>query len=223
MAINASAGGKSASITPNRPSWSTMKTNYPGKSTSKYALYAKISAALAKDADKPAYANTCAIRMSYGLIHSGVKLGRALSEHGTIVGDDKNNYWLRVVDLKSELSNRFGSPDQELSLPLIHHSDLNDNAKLANLYNTRMAEAKKFLGANIANKNGIITFEVSGWKDASGHFTLWEGSSNSLLYAPDHDDSTNNTYYFWLTILETDQKGKRRIIQTEKVKFWELK
>lgn len=25
------------------------------------------------------------------------------------------------------------------------------------------------------NKKGIIVFEVSGWGNASGHFTLWDG------------------------------------------------
>ena len=35
---------------------------------------------------------------------------------------------------------------------------------------------------------GIITVDVSGWKDASGHFTLWDG--NHLIYpgGAEHDD-----------------------------------
>ncbi|MCA0393993.1 MAG: type VI secretion system amidase effector protein Tae4 [Proteobacteria bacterium] len=48
----------------------------------------------------------------------------------------------------------------------------------------------------------MVIFEVSGWGDASGHVTLWDGSS-----CGDH-------CYF-----VHDQPG----VQTTRILFWELK
>lgn len=33
-----------------------------------------------------------------------------------------------------------------------------------------------FIPSDFAGSKGIILFEVSGWGDATGHFTLWNGS-----------------------------------------------
>ncbi|MFY7828926.1 MAG: T6SS effector amidase Tae4 family protein [Flectobacillus sp.] len=38
--------------------------------------------------------------------------------------------------------------------------------------------------AKFKNRRGIICFEVTGWNDATGHFTLWDG--NNILYGQ-HD------------------------------------
>jgi hypothetical protein len=32
-------------------------------------------------------------------------------------------------------------------------------------------------GGDLAGKNGVILFEVSGWSDAAGHATLWNGTT----------------------------------------------
>ena len=56
--------------------------------------------------------------------------------------------------------------------------------------------------------------------DATGHFTLWDGSAKKLAFAVNHDDSKKNSYYFWLTIVDDD---RTYLEQVSRVRFWELK
>jgi hypothetical protein len=65
--------------------------------------------------------------------------------------------------------------------------------------------------------------DVSGWGDASGHFTLWNGVAKTLSYAEPHDDPENDLYYFWLTSMEEREDGTKFLVQVISVKFWELK
>jgi hypothetical protein len=66
-------------------------------------------------------------------------------------------------------------------------------------------------------------FKVSGWSDASGHFTLWDGKD--LIYPGEgtprtspHNDPNSEYYYF---NMKYEQNGK--VIQTDEIKLWELK
>lgn len=49
--------------------------------------------------------------------------------------------------------------------------------------------------SNLSNKKGIIVFDVSGWSDASGHATLWNGvtCSDSCYF-----DKANKAYLWQL-------------------------
>jgi hypothetical protein len=221
--ITATAGTASASISPKRPSWADMKKHYPDASVTTPALYdTKVGGPFVKLYEQPGYQNTCAVRMSYGLNRSGLKLARAPSAGGSVQGGDGYWYWIRVSDLKRELSRRFRGADEELSLTMIPTSALNDNEAMSKLFKTRVKEAQAFIDTKLSGRSGIVAFEVSGWGDASGHFTLWDGSTKKLAYADGHDQSDNNSYYFWLTNL-TQAGEQSRLIQVVKVKFWELK
>ncbi|QGZ39158.1 type VI secretion system (T6SS) effector Tae4 (amidase) [Pseudoduganella flava] len=219
MAITATSATASASVTARRPAWADMKQHYPDSTVPTATLYdSKIGGKFVKLYEHPAYQNTCAVRMSYGLNRSGLKLGKAPSAGGSMQGGDGYTYWIRVSDLKAELANRFKGADEELALPVIPASMFGDNAAMGAQFKQRVALAQDFLDKKLAGRNGIVVFEVAGWGDASGHFTLWDGGAKQLAYATDHDDASKNTYYFWLTMLAGD-----KVIQTTKVKFWELK
>jgi hypothetical protein len=69
--------------------------------------------------------------------------------NGTVSGKDGSWYFLRVRDLQAFLTTKIGSPT---SLP-----------------------GGTFAGPSGAT--GILSFNVSGWSDATGHFTLWNGQS----------------------------------------------
>lgn len=85
----------------------------------------------------------------------------------------------------------------------------------------RVQQAKEFIDDKLSNRNGIIVFEVDGWGDASGHFTLWEGVSGTLLYAAPHNNPSDYLYYFWFVNVVV--KNKRDIVQqVVKIKLWEL-
>lgn len=169
----------------------------------------------------PAYENTCAVRMSYALARSGIKLGVAPSNDGSPKGGDGHTYWIRVNDLIGELSRRFKGADAELSLPPLPKKLL-DDATLRKLIGERRKLAQQLLDTKLNGKNGIVAFKVSGWGDAFGHFTLWDGSTKTLAYATDHDDPSSDNYYFWMS----DYVNLFDVImltQTMKVFFWELK
>ncbi|MBF6907477.1 hypothetical protein HN295_20140, partial [Acinetobacter baumannii] len=98
---------------------------------------------------------------------------------------------------------------------------LNDSDAMSAQFKERVRTAKAWLDSKLANRKGIVVFDVAGWGDATGHFTLWDGSR--LAYAEHHDDPTNNDYYFWLTQLNQDSSGRKFLVQVISVKFWELK
>lgn len=95
------------------------------------------------------WTNTCAVRMSYILNHSGVII--PYSGKKTVSGADNNWYFYRVKDLIDFLNYRWGKPEAIVPYPLFN----NDKIK---------------------SKKGVILFEIAGWTDAGGHATLWNGS-----------------------------------------------
>lgn len=133
--------------------------------------------------------------MSYALNRNGIIL---TATKGSIKSDnpkDKYDYWFRVKELSDFLIKRFGKGDFE-------------RVMIENNYIARKTEANFYILDKIKGKKGIIVFEVTGWRNATGHFTLWDGGK--LLYAPSHDNPNIEDYYFWFS-------------KTSKVIFWELK
>ncbi|WP_440967266.1 T6SS effector amidase Tae4 family protein [Massilia sp. GER05] len=220
MAISAHAGNQSAQIQVRRPAWADMQRHYPSKAISTPTLYDQmIGGRFKKLYEQPAYTNTCAVRMSYALNRSGLKLAKHPDEGASVEGGDGYTYWIRVANLKAYLIDRFKGADEELHLPAIPSSLLDDNAAMSKQFKERVRQAEAWLTSKLSGRNGIVVFDVSGWRDASGHFTLWDGTTTTLAYADPHDDPTNNLYYFWLTEL----RESKSIVQTTKVRFWELK
>jgi hypothetical protein len=109
--------------------------------------------------------------MSYILNQSGVIVPSASDK--TVTGADKRNYFYRVADVISFLSSRWGKPE------IVKYPSLD----------------------SLSGKRGIILFEISGWPDAVGHATLFDGN-----FCYDH-------CYFY---------EREAIHQTTKANFWSL-
>ena len=71
----------------------------------------------------------------------------------------------------------FKEPDIAVTLPTL--------SSLDPYIPSELDERLKFVQDNIINKingkKGIVVFEVKGWANATGHFTLWDGGENGLL------------------------------------------
>jgi hypothetical protein len=213
--VRARAHGASApALTVHRPSWADMSKYYPNESVSSDKFYPMVgknyAATVMSDPDN--YANTCAARMSYALNRSGMKLPVA-PDGGNMKGDDGLNYWLRVKQLKKRLADQFGKPDKELA-----HKHI-DRTSQKDLVKERIDKTNKFLD-EIKPIKGIVVFEVEGWKDATGHFTLWDGKDLKYVGEGDHNNRSSDEYYFWfLRTIVTDKV----VAETTKVFLWELK
>lgn len=96
--------------------------------------------------------NSCAVRMSYVLNYTGHPVPRI--GQLTVSGADKKWYFFRVRDLIPYLTKTWGKPDMIVNYPQLPVTQL-------------------------ANKKGLILFEVSGWGNAGGHATFWNGTSCS--------------------------------------------
>ncbi|ELY6204107.1 T6SS effector amidase Tae4 family protein [Cronobacter malonaticus] len=226
-------GVYSSALIVNRPSWTKMLEHYPSEGVSRKDFFILISKDLAKDADRRAYRNTCALRLSYALNHSGVKLGVPPDSGGMVKGDDGLNYWLRVKELKQELFKLFGNADFLLKyperLPPATIEDITGPETYANnhfdeYYRRKLYAENNFL-SKINNKAGIIVFDVIGWGDATGHFTLW--NKGKLLYVggvPEENDPTSAAYYVWHLEPRYDAyKHEMYLVETTAAFFWELK
>lgn len=106
-----------------------------------------------KNIDNPAPAqrweNTCAVRMSYILSQAGMRMPSIRGQ--TVSGADGRQYFFRVRDLIGFLTQQWGT-----------------------------AEVVKYPASGsgaLAGKKGVILFEVSGWSNAQGHATLFNGFS----------------------------------------------
>lgn len=93
------------------------------------------------------FQNTCAIRISRALNYSGHTLPPLKGE--TVSGADGYQYIFRVTTMKRYLTSTFGKPD----------------------FSGQPNDAPQAL---VLTK-GIIAVDVSGWSDATGHVTLWNG------------------------------------------------
>lgn len=87
--------------------------------------------------------------MSYILNQSGLVIPAIPGK--TKKGADKRNYFYRVKDVITFLTDRWGQPER-ISYPPSG-------------------------GGALAGKKGIVLFEVQGWSDASGHATLFNGTN----------------------------------------------
>lgn len=98
---------------------------------------------------KAGFTNACAIRMSYSLNNAGIHIPQGAWK--TVSGGDKKQYIYRVADLIKFLNQTFGKPDR---------TDRNPKP------------------TDFSGMKGILLFGVQ-WSDATGHATLWNGSTCS--------------------------------------------
>ncbi len=116
--------------------------------------------------------NTCAVRMSYILNKSGVAIPALKGQ--TVTGADGKNYFFRVKDVITYLTQRWGKPDLIMQYPPSG-------------------------GGAVSNQKGVILFEIAGWQDAAGHATLWSGTGcydHCYFNEPGATYKTNNAH-FW--------------------------
>lgn len=123
------------------------------------------------------YLNACALRFSRALNYSGMKVPSVpLLNGGKLTGEDKLNYMIRVRDVVKFVKTHLGKADYSQSpapdVDLIHDPYL------------------------LAHK-GILHFDISGWGDASGHITLWDGCDcgDSCYFMP--SNATLKQVNFW--------------------------
>jgi hypothetical protein len=100
------------------------------------------------NAENGIFTNACPIRMSYVLNYSGVLIPKPGAGYAVVSGKDAKWYMYRVKDMMQYLEITFGKPDLAVASPRI----------------------KDFAG-----KKGIMLIRGSGWQDASGHVTLFDG------------------------------------------------
>lgn len=222
-----------------RPSWRDMIKNYPDTSIDVVTLYNDIGNKLINHYNDPktrsSWENTCAFRMSKGLNYSGFKLPYNNSKYrakggegGVHIGDDKLNYWYRVRELAQYLAEHLGTPEIDIKLDKIEMPvNLRKKSNLTQSEWTQVWNSKKKISqaewSRINNTKGIITFDVSGWNNASGHFTLWD--KQHLIYpgGAEHDDPTSSKYYFHMLYPTINRKGELDFVQTNRIRLWELK
>ena len=203
-----------------RPSWRDMIKNYPDSSVDVITLYRTIGNGLIEMLQNSPkdWENTCAFRMSKGMNYSGFKLSYNNSKYrakgsigGVHKGTDKLNYWYRVSELGRYLEDHLGNPEFSETLKKARLGEIKEGLSKENWDRLRTIKV-------------IIMFKVSGWGNASGHFTLWDG--NNLIYPgdPQHNNPNSQYYYFKMKYEQYHpEKKKTIVIQTDEIKLWELK
>jgi hypothetical protein len=123
-------------------------------------------------APKGKWNNTCAVRISYILNQSGVPIPYMRNQ--TVSGADKRWYFHYVKDVIAFLNQRWGKPDVIAVYPPAG-------------------------GGELAEKKGLVLFEISGWGDAAGHATLWNGTQcyDQCYFNEPGVNYRSNRAYFW--------------------------
>lgn len=121
--------------------------------------------------EKYRWKNTCAVRMSYIINYSGMKIPAVAGK--TVTGADGNNYFFRILDLYNFLKDNLGTP--------------------------KSYKGASLSALDLKNKKGIILFIVSNQVDARRHITLFDGETcYDKCYF--HDPLSNRIVdyvYFW--------------------------
>lgn len=108
----------------------------------------KIGGHVQMNIDSGVFQNACPIRMSYVLNKCGI-LVPAGKKYAVVSGKDRKQYMYRVNDMIRYLEEIFGKPDVTMKSPK---------------------------NSDFKGKKGIIVFLGSGWSNARGHVTLWNGA-----------------------------------------------
>ena len=148
--------------------WSNYLTpkKYPTqKEPGKITIWGYLGGHVALNGNSGVFKNSCAIRLSYVLNQSGIKIpfiqGQTVS--------DKNHDWYfhSISDLQVFLNSKLGKPQQFTP----------DNWR-----------------AGIGDQTGILIFQ-NHWDNATGHIDLYDGSKGNLVDGNDHDYSGEDTAY----------------------------
>jgi len=131
-----------------KPSFIKAWTHFSEINISVKDVGQKIGGHVAINIDSGIFQNACPIRMSYVLNKCGIIIPRGKG-YAVVSGKDKKQYMYRVNDMITYLEEIFGKPDFTKKSP--QKSDFN-------------------------GKKGIIVFSGSGWSNARGHVTLWDGN-----------------------------------------------
>lgn len=219
-----------------RPSWSDMIKNYPNSAIDTSTLYTEIGNGLLNMLKQNrAWENTCAFRMSKGLNYSGFKLPFDNSKYrakgikgGVHKGSDKLNYWYRVRELAPYLSDNLGKPEIDIKLDKIEMPiNLRKKNNLTQEEWTQVWNSKTKISqeewSKINTTKGIIIFDVTGWYDATGHFTLWDGSHLIYPGGAEYGNPQSSKYYFHMLYLTKKKNGDLDFVQTNRIRIWELK
>jgi RHS repeat-associated protein len=172
-----------------RPSYDKLNENYPGDAYSSKDVYKMIGGDVAKhyfnDENTGAEANSCALRLSWALNKSGLDINPKLLPNALYwTGADGKFYMMRVAEMEKYLTIVLGEPD------IVKTKGTTD-----------------ITPSDFGGKRGIIDFTVSGWGDATGHFTLFNGNKC------EHD------CYFQQDL---NAEGEDKV-KTTKVRLWILK
>lgn len=135
------------------PDFSVLAAFYPATLSAE-----AVKLTIGGDVNQAHYKNTCVIRISQPLNHVGHLLPPDSQKFRTKQGKDKRWYGLRVDEFWDYMTRTYGKPT-------IHKRRGKDEAISA---------------AEFADIRGIIGFRLM-FADATGHFTLWNGSR--LLYS----------------------------------------
>jgi hypothetical protein len=174
--ITASAGNQSATVQAKRPLFSTLWANYPVgiSAPDAYALVGGQALALYRE-NPQGYANACALRLSRSFNYGGIPIKQSTRGY-KVKGSDEKPYLLRVREMISFVELNLGKADSTF--------------KPAN---------NEDVSSQLRGKKGIIIFKVSGWGDASGHVTLWNGSDcgDSCYFMHDRPNVRTTDILFW--------------------------
>lgn len=134
------------------PDYNVLAAFYPATLTAE-----SVKLAIGGDVNQAHYKNTCIIRVSQPLNYTGHLLPPDSQRFRTKQGKDKRWYGLRVEEFWDYMTRTYGKPT-------VHE---------------RRRGAGAISTAKFAGIRGIIGFRLM-FADATGHFTLWDGSR--LLY-----------------------------------------
>lgn len=142
------------------PNFDQLTPNYP---TSKD--FKAVRAEIGGDVDKDWYENTCIMRVSKALNYANHFIPADSGTFKTRLGADKKWYGLGVQQFWEYMEKNYGKPA---------------------VYAEKDKSSGRIPYEKFRGYQGIIGFRVKGWKDASGHFTLFDGIN--LLYVGEHRD-----------------------------------
>lgn len=173
------AGSQRSQIKIKRPKFSDVWSKYPVHMPAKEVYQSVGGEAYELYKQNPAgYANACALRLSIAFNNGGLIITSSSTGYKVKGGDGKNyKYLLRVKDMISFVKANLGQPDLTIKT-------------------NGQDKESEFMG-----KNGILIFSVTGWRDASGHVTLWNGrdcgDSCYFTHPADRPDVKTTEILFW--------------------------